>query len=109
MTGLVSILQHQSLPYMPLHVSDVLLTLHRPDNIELWDPHDSLSAFWEISNQVCSHSVLACLSLTSHHQTGDILHCNEAVQPQDNRPHPVTGPSEADYAIPHSLPQEAQQ
>ena len=52
MTGLVSILQHQSLPNMPLHVSDVLLTLHRPDNIELWDPHDSLSAFGEISNQV---------------------------------------------------------
>ena len=52
MTGLVSMVQHQSLPYIPLHVSDVLLTLHRPDNIELWDPRDSLSAFWEISNQV---------------------------------------------------------
>ena len=52
MTGLVSVIQHPSLPYIPLHVSDVLLTLHRPDNIELWDPHDTLSAFWEISNQV---------------------------------------------------------
>lgn len=52
MTGLVSVIQQPSLPFIPLNVSDVLLTLHRPDNIELWDPHDTLAAFWEISNQV---------------------------------------------------------
>ena len=54
MTGLVSVIQQPSLPFIPLNVSDVLLTLHRPDNIELWDPHDTLAAFWEISNQVSS-------------------------------------------------------
>ena len=52
MTGLVSVIQQPPLPFIPLNVSDVLLTLHRPDNIELWDPHDTLAAFWEISNQV---------------------------------------------------------
>ena len=61
MTGLVSVIQHQSLPYVPLHVSDLLLTLHRPDNIELWDPHDTLSAFWEISNQVTMYPYYVCM------------------------------------------------
>ena len=52
MTGLVSIIQHQSLPYIPLNVSNVLLTLHEPENIEFWDSADPMTAFWEISNQV---------------------------------------------------------
>ena len=59
MTGLVSLIQHQSIPYMPLRVSEVLLLLHKPENIELWDEKDSMTAFWDISGQVskgCNHS-----------------------------------------------------
>lgn len=52
MTGLVTIIQHQSLPGLSLGASDVLLTLHEPENIELWDQEDPISAFWDINGQV---------------------------------------------------------
>ena len=52
MTGLVSLIQHQSLPLLPLGASDVLLALHTPENIPLWNKYDCLGAFWDISGQV---------------------------------------------------------
>ncbi len=52
MTSLVGLVQHQTMPFLPLRVSDVLLLLHLPENIELWDPSDSMNAFWDISGQV---------------------------------------------------------
>jgi len=52
MTSLVGLVQHQAMPFLPLKVSDVLLLLHLPDNIELWDPSDPMTAFWDISGQV---------------------------------------------------------
>ena len=52
MTGLVSLVQHQSLPLLPLGASEVLLALHTPDNILLWNRNDCLGAFWDISGQV---------------------------------------------------------
>ena len=54
MTGLVGLVQHQSIPYLPLQASEVLLSLHRPENIELWDQKDPMTAFWDISGQVCT-------------------------------------------------------
>ena len=52
MTGLVGLIQHQGIPLVPIKVSDVLLLLHRPENIEHWDPKDPMTAFWDISGQV---------------------------------------------------------
>lgn len=52
MTGLVSLVQHQSLPLLPLGASEVLLALHTPENILLWNRSDCLGAFWDISGQV---------------------------------------------------------
>ena len=52
MTGLVSLVQHHSPPHLPLNASQILLKLHEPQNIELWDPNSTMSAFWEISGQV---------------------------------------------------------
>ncbi len=52
MTGLVGLIQHQGIPLNPIKVSDVLLLLHRPENIEHWDPKDPMTAFWDISGQV---------------------------------------------------------
>ena len=52
--GLVGLVQHHSVPHIPLRVSEVLLLLHRPDNIELWDTKDPMNAFWDISGQVGS-------------------------------------------------------
>lgn len=52
MTGLVNLVQHKSIPHLPLNVSDVLLLIHRSENIELWDPKDPMTAFWDISGQV---------------------------------------------------------
>ena len=52
MTGLVILVQHQSPPLLQLNASEVLLELHKPRNIELWDPSDTMAAFWDISGQV---------------------------------------------------------
>ena len=52
MIGLVGLVQHCSLPHLPLNASEVLLSLHQPHNIELWDPQDHMTAFWDISGQV---------------------------------------------------------
>ena len=52
MIGLVGLVQHSSLPHLPLNASEVLLSLHQPNNIELWDPQDHMTAFWDISGQV---------------------------------------------------------
>ena len=52
MTGLVGLVQHQSIPHLPLGASEVLLTLHSPENILLWDQSDPMGAFWDISGQV---------------------------------------------------------
>ena len=52
MTGLVGLVQHQSIPHLPLGASEVLLTLHSPENILLWDQSDPMCAFWDISGQV---------------------------------------------------------
>ena len=52
MTSLVGLIQHQSLPGLPLRVSETLLMLHRPENIEHWDEKDPVGAFWDISGQV---------------------------------------------------------
>ena len=52
MTSLVGLVQHQAMPILPLKVSDVLLLLHLPENIEHWDPSDTMNAFWDISGQV---------------------------------------------------------
>lgn len=52
MTSLVGLIQHQSIPILPLRVSETLLLLHRPENIERWDQNDSMNAFWDISGQV---------------------------------------------------------
>lgn len=106
MAGLVSILQHQSLPYIPLHVCDVLLTLHRPDNIELWDANDPLSAFWEISNQVLFIYQLNTASFIKF-STGDLLHSCKAFQSQDDEPYPAIESVEADSAVSDTLPQKA--
>ena len=55
MTGLVGLVQHQAVPHVPLRASDLLLTLHDPENIELWDPKDPMTAFWDISGQVLTN------------------------------------------------------
>ena len=52
MTGLVSLVQHQTPPHLFLNTSEVLLKLHEPQNIELWDPINTMIAFWDISCQV---------------------------------------------------------
>lgn len=52
MNGLVSLVQHSAPPHLPLNASELLLKLHEPKNIELWHPHDTMSAFWDISGQV---------------------------------------------------------
>ena len=52
MTGLVGLVQHPSIPQLPLGASEVLLTLHSPENISLWDQSDPMGAFWDISGQV---------------------------------------------------------
>ena len=52
MTGLVGLVQHPSIPQLPLGASEVLLTLHSPENIPLWDQSDPMGAFWDISGQV---------------------------------------------------------
>ena len=52
MNGLVSLVQHSAPPHLPLDASELLLKLHEPKNIELWHPHDTMSAFWDISGQV---------------------------------------------------------
>ena len=52
MTGLVSLVQHHAPPHLPLNASEVLLKLHKPKNIELWDPNNTMTAFWDISGQV---------------------------------------------------------
>lgn len=52
MNGLVSLVQHQSPPFLPLRVSEVLLELHKPNNIVLWDRSDVMTAFWDISGTV---------------------------------------------------------
>ena len=57
MTGLVGLVQYQSIPNLPLKASKVLLTLHEPDNIELWDKNDPMTAFWDISGQVYTCSL----------------------------------------------------
>ena len=59
MTCLVSLVQHQSIPTLPLRANEVLLLLHKPENIELWDEKDPMNAFWDISGQV---SARACHS-----------------------------------------------
>ena len=55
MTGLVSLVQHHSLPHIPIQANEVLLLLHQPENIELWDKNDPMTAFWDISGQVYIH------------------------------------------------------
>ena len=55
MTCLVSLVQHQSVPMLPLRASEVLLLLHKPENIELWDQKDAMNAFWDISGQVSQY------------------------------------------------------
>lgn len=52
MTGLGFLVQHQPPPFLPLNASEVLLELHKPENISLWDPSDTMTAFWDISGQV---------------------------------------------------------
>ena len=52
MTGLVSLVQHQTPPHLFLNTSEVMLKLHEPQNIELWDPLNTMTAFWDISCQV---------------------------------------------------------
>ena len=58
MTGLVGLVQHQAVPHVPLRASELLLTLHDPENIELWDPDDPMTAFWDISGQVLGSGYL---------------------------------------------------
>lgn len=52
MTGLVSLVQHNAPPPLSLNTSEVLLKLHEPQNIELWDSGNTMLAFWDISCQV---------------------------------------------------------
>jgi neurofibromin 1 len=52
MTGMVSLVQHHAPPHLPLNASQVLLKLHEPQNIELWDPTSVMGTFWDISGQV---------------------------------------------------------
>lgn len=52
MTGLVSLVQHHAPPHLSLNTSEVLLKLHEPQNIELWDPNNTMSAFFDVSCQV---------------------------------------------------------
>ena len=66
MTGLVSLIQHQSLPLLPLGASEVLLALHTPDNILLWNKSDCLGAFWDISGQVTYSITLKLFSRKTH-------------------------------------------
>jgi len=37
---------------LQVRTSEVLLLLHQPENIELWDRRDPMTAFWDISGQV---------------------------------------------------------
>lgn len=52
MNGLVIIMMFTNVPDVSAQVSETLLGLHSPENIELWNPEAPMATFWEISSQI---------------------------------------------------------
>ena len=51
--GLVSLVHHhQGMPDVAQEAMDALSKLHQPEKIELWNPENPISTFWDISSQV---------------------------------------------------------
>ncbi|XP_047141766.1 neurofibromin isoform X1 [Hydra vulgaris] len=52
MNGLVIIMMFAKTSNLVEQVSETLLSLHSPENIELWNPEAPMATFWEISSQI---------------------------------------------------------
>jgi len=50
--GLVSLLHPPSVADVAMEAMDALLTLHHPDQIEMWNPESPINTFWDVSSQV---------------------------------------------------------
>nr|XP_046916512.1 neurofibromin-like isoform X2 [Dermatophagoides farinae] len=50
--GLVSLVHQPSMPDIAQEAMEALLVLHRPENIELWNPEAPINTFWDVSSQV---------------------------------------------------------
>ena len=50
--GLVSLVHHPGMPDVSSEAMDALSKLHQPEKIELWNPENPISTFWDISSQV---------------------------------------------------------
>ena len=49
--GLVSLVYHPGMPDVAQEAMDALSKLHQPEKIELWNPENPISTFWDISSQ----------------------------------------------------------
>uniref|UniRef100_A0A7M5VE60 Ras-GAP domain-containing protein n=3 Tax=Clytia hemisphaerica TaxID=252671 RepID=A0A7M5VE60_9CNID len=52
MNGLVIIMMFDNLQDVSTQVSETMLRLHAPQNIELWNPEAPMATFWEISSHI---------------------------------------------------------
>lgn len=50
--GLVSLVHQPSMPDIAQEAMEALLILHKPDNIEMWNPEAPINTFWDVSSQV---------------------------------------------------------
>ncbi|KPM02360.1 neurofibromin-like protein [Sarcoptes scabiei] len=50
--GLVSLVHQPSMPDIAQEAMEALLVLHRPENIEMWNPEAPINTFWDVSSQV---------------------------------------------------------
>lgn len=50
--GLVSLVHQPSMPDIAQEAMDALLVLHKPENIEMWNPEAPINTFWDVSSQV---------------------------------------------------------
>ena len=50
--GLVSLVHHPGMPDVAQEAMDALSKLHQPEKIELWNPENPITTFWDISSQV---------------------------------------------------------
>ena len=52
MNGLVSLVHQSGMPDVAQEAMDALKKLHQPEKIELWNPENPITTFWDISSQV---------------------------------------------------------
>lgn len=50
--GLVSLVHQPSMPDIAQEAMEALLVLHKPENIEMWNPEAPINTFWDVSSQV---------------------------------------------------------